>query len=38
VALTHADFLRITHALDARHAVFGASSTEIDAVSLVRPR
>lgn len=38
VALTHADFVRITHALDARHAAFGVSSTEIDAVSLARPR
>lgn len=38
VALTHADFVRITHALNARHPVLGVSSSEIDAVSLVRPR
>jgi hypothetical protein len=38
VTLTHADFVRITHALDARHPALGASSTEIDAASLVQPR
>jgi hypothetical protein len=36
VALDHADFIRITHALNAT-SPFGTSSTEIDAVSLVRP-
>ncbi len=36
VTLEHADFVRITHALNAA-SVFGASSTEVDAVSLVRP-
>ena len=37
VRLDHADFVRITHALDAVHPVFGRSSTQVDAVSLVRP-
>jgi hypothetical protein len=37
VLLDHADFVRITHALDATHPVFGRSSTQVDAVSLVRP-
>jgi hypothetical protein len=36
VALDHADFIRITHALNAT-SPFGISSSEIDAVSLVRP-
>jgi hypothetical protein len=35
-ALDHADFIRITHALNAT-SPFGVSSSEIDAVSLVRP-
>jgi hypothetical protein len=38
VALDHADFVRITHALNVSHPAFGRSATEIDAVSLVRPR
>jgi hypothetical protein len=37
VVLDHADFVRITHALDAVHPVFGRSATQVDAVSLVRP-
>jgi hypothetical protein len=37
VPLDHVDFVRITHALDVNHPAFGPSSTEIDAVSLVRP-
>jgi hypothetical protein len=36
VALDHVDFVRITHALNATSAL-GTSSTEVDAVSLVRP-
>jgi hypothetical protein len=40
VKLDHADFVRITHALDvkldAKHP-FGPSTTQVDAVSLVRP-
>ena len=36
VTLDHADFVRITHALNAT-SPFGVSSSEIDAVSLVRP-
>lgn len=36
VTLNHADFVRITHALNAT-SPFGVSSSEIDAVSLVRP-
>jgi hypothetical protein len=38
VALDHADFIRVTHALNVNHPLFGPSTTEIDAVSLVRPR
>lgn len=37
VKLDHADFVRITHALNTVHPLFGRSSTQIDAVSLVRP-
>jgi hypothetical protein len=38
VALDHADFIRVTHAHNVNHPLFGPSTTEIDAVSLVRPR
>jgi hypothetical protein len=38
VALDHADFIRVTHALNVNHPLFGPSTTEIDAVSLVRPK
>jgi hypothetical protein len=38
VTLDHADFVRITHALNVNHPLFGPSTTEVDAVSLVRPR
>jgi hypothetical protein len=37
VKLDHADFVRITAAVDAMNPLFGRSSTQIDAVSLVRP-
>jgi hypothetical protein len=37
VKLDHADFVRITHALNAQHPVYGRSATQVDAVSLVRP-
>ena len=37
VKLDHADFVRITCAVNATHPVFGRSSTQVDAVSLVRP-
>lgn len=38
VALDHADFIRVTHALNVNHPLFGPSTTEVDAVSLVRPK
>jgi hypothetical protein len=37
VKLDHADFVRITHALNATDPLFGRSTTQVDAVSLVRP-
>jgi hypothetical protein len=37
VKLDHADFVRITAAVDATNPVFGRSATQVDAVSLVRP-
>ena len=37
VHLKEAHFVRITHALDAFHPIFGKSSTEVDAISIVHP-
>jgi hypothetical protein len=37
VTLDHADFVRVTHALNVNHPLFGPSTTEVDAISLVRP-
>ena len=37
VKLDHADFVRITHALNVKDPKFGQSTTQVDAASLVRP-